>query len=41
MFRKLFGRDLMHIKEIGINTALMIIVSLILILIVLAKIYNL
>ena len=37
MFRKLFGRDLMHIKEIGVNVALTLIVVIILLLMVFAK----
>jgi len=41
MFKRLFGKDLMNIKEIGINTALMLIISAILLLIVFASIYKL
>jgi len=41
MFRRLFGKDLMNIKEIGVNTALMLIISAILLLIVFANIYGL
>jgi len=41
MFRKLFGKEFMCVKEIDINTALMLILSAILILMVIAKIYNL